>query len=624
MDNTTKTYQLFQNGQSYKNSLELNLQITRCVNFLEGRQWTNEEGTEDYPKIVLNYLKQISKVRQSGILQNNYSFLVNTLKFEDAKKIQYFMKYLYKKCKIRRKNLIVLNDDFKKGTSGLYFYWDSNSRSLMSKDMGELKAEIFDIRNLVVADPGILDIQDQEWIIYTVREKVGALRKQYPEKAEDIHSDGYNELSKTQKEQIGIDEEEEYCSIFIKYFRNEDGQVCYTISTETVELQDTEFLNPFYDGPKEEQPNTLSINDNIAQDKDYGDSIFGLYPFAVISTEKRDNCFYGIPGAYEYIEAQKSINAHFATYDFAIEDNVLGGFVMKKGILGDQEISTESGQILELELKPGDKIGDVFGRIPTNPVPNDSANYSAMLTGALKQVSGATNVQLGQADYSNQTAKATQMLLDRAKENSSDFAITFEEYMTDVANIMFMFAKFYYDKKEFNIIEHGNLTDTNQDYTGNKAFKGSEYVMDDINFDIKVTPSESFNESVLQQLAMMCVQTGNLDMKSVLAMLPYDTFPSFQELKKSLDEYDQTKDYIKQLEQKLDQASQVMQQMSIEYNKMKEKNKTMDTLVQENLRLKEQMADVYVKSIETTKKANDELFDLKNIILNNFTKKENK
>ena len=51
-------------------------------------------------------------------------------------------------------------------------------------------------------------------------------------------------------------------------------------------------------------------------------------------------------------------------------------------------------------------------------------------------------------------AKSNRDANQRAKENTSDYAILFEEYMKDIAEVMFMFAKFYYDKR-VNIIEHG-------------------------------------------------------------------------------------------------------------------------------------------------------------------------
>lgn len=600
--NTQRVAILFENAQAYKKSMGLNLEIKRCINFVEGRQWTNAKGTEDYPKIVLNYIKQIMKVRQSGVLQNDYSFLVNTLKFEDTKKIQYFLKYLYNKCRVRKKNIKVIADNYKKGTSGLYWYWDNDSRAILDKRQGTLKCDVFDIRDLAVADPSIQDIQEQEWLIYNVREKVGALKKKYPDKADEIYPDGYNEKGDTEKEQVGQDMDDELTNVYIFYYRNEEGQVCYSIHTQTLELVSPTFLNPDYEGPTEEMPNTLSNNDE-KEEKEFNQEVFSLYPFAVYTMDERDNNFYGIPGAYEYIEAQKSINAHFSTYDYAISQNVLGGFVLRRGVLGDQEITTDNAQIIELDLKPGEKVSDVFGRIPVNNIPSDALNYSNVLGNSLKTVSGATNIQMGQADYSNQTAKATEMLLARARENSSDWAILFEEYMKDVANIMFMFAKFYYDDKAFNIVEHGNEKDTNIEFKENEAFRGTDYVMEEVDFDIQVSPSNSFNEANLQQLAMMCVQTGNLDMISVLKILPYNTFPSYKELKDELVKKDTTLQIMKQMENQIKQYEEAMKMMSAEYQKTQEQMKTMDTVVKENLRLKEEMADVMAKCVEQTQNA---------------------
>lgn len=606
---TERVHTLFQNGQSYKRSINLMRDIERSINFVEGRQWTNQSGTEDYPKITLNYLKQIMKVRQAGILQNNYSFLVNTLKFEDTKKIQYFLQYLYNTLNIRKKNLKVIADNFKKGTSGLYFYWDNEKRAMLSETQGNLKAEVFDIRNLVVADPEIQDIQEQEWLIYSFREKVGALKEKYPNFKDEIYPDGYNELKDTQKEQAGEDMDDELASVYVHYFRDEIGEVCYSIHTENLELQSAEYLNPYREGNKKEKPNTLSTQDKKEDNEEY-DAIFGLYPFAIYVMDERDNVFYGLPGAYELIEAQKSINAHFSTYDYAISQNVLGGFIMKRGVLGDQEITTDNAQILELDMLPNERLADVFGRMPVNNVPGDALNYSGVLGNNLRSVSGATNVQLGQADYSNQTAKATSMLIERARENTSDYAILFEEYMTDIAHVMFMFAKFYYDRKEFNIVEHGNEKDTNIEFTDDQAFVGDDYTMDFMDFRIQVSPSESFNETILQQLAMMSVQTGNLKMLSVLKMLPYNTFPSFKELKDELQKEDMTQQIIKAQEEQLVEAQKVMQQMSMEYKKMEEKMFVMDNIVRENLRLKEEMATVYNKSIEEAKKSQGNMLQM--------------
>ena len=602
-----KTYDLFENARGFKNSLGevgLEKEIQRCVNFVEGKQWLVDKENDDYPYIVLNIMKQIMKVRQAGIMQNDYAFLVNTLKFDDARKIQYFLKYLYNRLDIRKKNIRVIADNFKKGTSGLYFYWDKDRRSVLSNEAGELKCEVFDIRYMAVADPEITDIQDQEWIIYQTREKVGALKEQYPDK--EIYSDGYLATALTQKEQVGLDEDENFVTVYTRFYRNEVGEVCYTISTPTIVLEKAQAMNPNYVGSLEEMPNTLSINDIKTYEK-YAGAVFGLYPFAVYVMDARDNCFYGLPGAYEYIEAQKSINAHFSNYDYAISNNVLGGFIYRKGALGDQKITTDNAQMIEIDLKPGEKVSDIIGRIPVNNLPAESLNFGGTLTSMVKMVAGATNVQMGQADYANQTAKATEMLIQRAKENTSDYAILFEEYMKDIAEVMFMFAKFYYDKKEFNIIEHGVESDTNFEFVGEKAFSGGDYVSDDVDFDIRVSPSNALNEQMLQELAMLSVQTGNLKMLSVMKLLPYNSYASYEELKRALEQEDRTMEIMKAQEEKIKEQNEMMQMMAEEYKRMTEVAKTMDTVIAENLRLKEQMAEVYAKSVENANQSRREM-----------------
>ena len=77
MDKTGKAlayqlYEQFQNGTAFIDGLELRKDIKRCINFEAGKQWNMDEDVEDFPKITLNVVKQIGKVRKSGILQNEY------------------------------------------------------------------------------------------------------------------------------------------------------------------------------------------------------------------------------------------------------------------------------------------------------------------------------------------------------------------------------------------------------------------------------------------------------------------------------------------------------------------------------------------------------------------------
>ena len=584
-----EVYEQFQNATSFIDGLELRKEIKRSVNFEAGRQWNMDEDVEDFPKITLNVIKQIGKVRKSSILQNSYGYLVQANEQKSIRKIQDFLKHLDGKLKLRKKELKVINDTFTKGTGVMYFYWDAEKRSFMSKSGGSLKAEVIDIRRFRVADPYIQDLQEQEYVIFVSRERLDSIEKKYGIKVSPDAED-YTHLTERHVSTEEIDEE--FANVYTKFYRNEEGQVHFVISTATELLKKATPLNPFYSGSTKEQPNTTSLMDEV-QTKRMGEEVFNLYPFASLVLDERDNSFYGIPGAIELIEAQKSINHHFSVYDKGVQDNVLGGYVYRKGALGEQEITTENGQIIQLDLMPGENWQNVFGRIPTNNVPSDALGYSGNLMGVIRQVSGASNVQIGQADYAGQSGKQTEMLLQRARENSSDNAMLFNEFKRDEAEIMFLFSKFFYDNEDFAMVEHGFKEDNITRYEGDNKFNGNDYIGKEVMIDIKVGPAPSFSEFSSIELLGLMVQSGQAPLDVYLTNLPDNYVNNKQELLNMMQNNSQKQ--IQQLQQQLEQANMVMQQMNDQYQKTQQDLENIDTVITENQRLKSMLADIAAK-----------------------------
>ena len=68
----------FKNASGFLTQLSIFKDIERSINFYEGRQWNMDADISEYPKIVLNIIKQIAQVKHSGILGNNYAFLVDS------------------------------------------------------------------------------------------------------------------------------------------------------------------------------------------------------------------------------------------------------------------------------------------------------------------------------------------------------------------------------------------------------------------------------------------------------------------------------------------------------------------------------------------------------------------
>lgn len=595
-----QVYAEFEHATSFIDSINLRRDIKRCVNFEAGNQWNMDEDVKDFPKITLNIVKQIGKVRKSNVLQNEYSYLVQTRDLKSVRKIQDFLKYLAAKLKLKPKDLKVVNDTFTKGTGIMYFYWDAEKNSILNKSGGCLRAEVIDIRRFRVADPYIQDLQDQEYVIFTSRERIDSIKAKYgvdvPPTAEDY-------TQETEKHVTSENPEQEFTNVFTKFYRNEEGQVYFTITTETHLLKKPTPLNPFYKGSSKEQPNTMSTMDEIKNNQ-LSQEVFDKYPFASLVFDERDNSFYGIPGALEVIEAQKSINQHFSVYDKGIQDNVLGGFIHKRGVLGEQEITTENGQILQLDLLPGENWQNVFGRIPVNNIPTDALNYSSNLLGVVRQVAGASNVQIGSSDYAGQSAKQTQMLLQRARENSNDMALLFNEYKKEQAYIMFLFSKFFYDNEDFAVVEHGYMKDNMRSYEGADKFDGTKYAGMDVMLDIRVGPAPSFSEFSSMELLGMMVQSGQAPLEVYLTNLPDGYVNNKQELLDLMKNNAQQQ--IQQLTQQLQQAQQVMEQMSKAYNQARKDLSNVDTIIQENTRLKGMMADVAAKAIEVSKTASQE------------------
>lgn len=598
----------FENANSFKNNIGLNKDIKRSVMFENGIQWNMDDDIKEFPKITLNIIKQICKARMSNIMQNEYSYLINSTNFKSVRKIQDFLKHKAQSLSLRTKDLKSIKEDAIKGTAIGYFYWDAEKRGFLRKSGGDMRYENVDIRNFAVANEYIQNIQDQEWVIFVTREKINSLKAKYGKEI-NITPDQASFTSDTEKNRVaygadGVDDE--LVNVFTKFYRNEEGQVYFVICTHDALLKKATPINPYYKdkNKSKEQPNTTSLNDEKEDQDPRVSEVWNLYPFVRLCLNERDNCFYGMPITLEYIEAQKSINNHHSIYDKALQDNVLGGFVYRDGVLDATELTTENGQMIALKTLPNESIANVFGRIPVANVPADSYKYSQSLMDSTRQVAGASNVQLGMADYAGQSGKQTQLLLQRAQENSSDSAMLFNQFKVDQANIMFLFAKFFYDNEDFSIIEHGVMKDQVREYKGENKFNGKEYIQDDVMIDIKVGTAPSFSEYTNLEMMGLMVQSGQLPVDAYITMLPDGYISNKQELLEIAKNNSNLK--IQNLEAKLEQSMKIMEQMSTAFQEMQKDRKNIDMIIRENDTLKSQLAEVSAKAIQRVAKSDQE------------------
>ena len=82
----------------------------------------------------------------------------------------------------------------------------------------------------------------------------------FPELKGKLVADTDLTTNDTQKEPFEEDENKQFCTVYTKFFRNEDGEVCFVKSTETVIVEKETFLNPDYKGSVKEEPNSTSLS----------------------------------------------------------------------------------------------------------------------------------------------------------------------------------------------------------------------------------------------------------------------------------------------------------------------------------------------------------------------------
>jgi hypothetical protein len=172
----------------------------------------------------------------------------------------------------------------------------------------------------------------------------------------------------------------------------------------------------------------------------------------------------------------------------------------------------------------------------------------------------------------------------------------FNEFKREEAEIMFLFSKFFYDNEDFSVVDHGFKQDNITTYEGMNKFNGQDYMGKDVMIDIKVGPAASFSEFSSVELLGLMVQSGQAPLEVYISNLPDNYVNNKQELLNMLRNNSQKQ--IQQLQQQLEQSKMIMDQMNKQYQKTQKDMQNIDTVIQENARLKSMMAEITAKMYE--------------------------
>ena len=175
----TQVWQEYQKGLDYLNSINLFDRVEKCHQMVSGDQWHGLKSGDERPA-QLNILLPIMKNSTALVGQNtmtiNYSSMNydtdRKLMLEVCDKLNKHASRTWEKLKLDKYNWEVLQDAFTAGDKFYYFYDDGDEKS------GEIKMQLIDTTNVMLADEQNSDIQEQPYILIVQRRYIEDVKKE--------------------------------------------------------------------------------------------------------------------------------------------------------------------------------------------------------------------------------------------------------------------------------------------------------------------------------------------------------------------------------------------------------------------------------------------------------------
>lgn len=380
-----KTWQQYEAGKAYKRRLGLYEQIRRNERFYRGDQWQGGEGQE-LPRPVFNVIRRVVDYLICSVASaklsiryshDNLPFLCSEKEraplLEGLRTISEHAAWRWNKCGMEQKLLRLLTDAALTGDGVLYCYWDPSIQNPQPFD-GDIVTEVIDNVNLFVSDVNRADIQSQDYIILAGRATVSSLRREAEaaglSDAEisrirpDSEEDGAGQYASLELE--GSDEAK--TTYLIKFWR-EEGRVLFEKSTK------------------------YGVIRRARTD-------CRLYPVAYFNWMPTKNSFHGSSPITSMIPNQQFINRAYAMVMKHMTDTAFSKVIYDKSKI--PEWSNAVGEAIA--AVGGGNISDAVSVVGTGQMQNGYMELIDSAVALTKEMMGATEAALGDAEASNTSA----------------------------------------------------------------------------------------------------------------------------------------------------------------------------------------------------------------------------
>ena len=477
----TINYQLYLLDDAYKQKTNLTKYVTEAQNFYNGVQYPDDGNIDNVIRVTMNFCSFSTNLKSAKIVgtRRYITYTADNADY-DCRKLQRFDEYNLNKLDENTNDFQSCLDGFNNGTAIAGYRWDVDDTSYKGIYKGGLASEQFDILSFAVANPYLMDIQNQKWVMYWKDEDVMAVREMVErskesEKKKVIERVVPDNYSKLDKESVNHG----LCTVFTRYFRVK-GEVCFMCSTKEVDLFEyPHFLNPKVDKKirnylkeivddyrkdDKDDPNFDKIPDlkidyedmvmqvltpELLNDEEYTKSKekFYLYPFARFVPYEIKGSFYGRSDIKDMIPIQKGINFALSMVLKCVENNAYNKIFVKDGALEGQVITNEAGQVITDYSRMTNQWGIKFAE--SQPMPNGVIDFAKQLFDMTRVVYGFNDVMDGSVSNQDISGYAVQQMIKQANSSIEQQQQLFWKFVKEKAEIRLMFYKFYVDKAKY-------------------------------------------------------------------------------------------------------------------------------------------------------------------------------
>ena len=481
-DKTTSALLRHQVWESFCRRSNIIKAIQADIDFYAGKQWGEDNNEDNLPRVTVNIIQPIVKNKASK-LAGAKCYLTFTASEEgyDCKKLQEFDEAVLKSINHEVFTYEAYVNAEKTSTEITYVNWDSEHETYGGLYKGGICEWHIDPLCFAVANPLEQDVQKQEWVmnwVYIPLRQAKALLKEqgysdevYEDKAHQLDAEAAGDIHKLDEYNGKRNElNEKTLTVYYRYMRF-NGEVCYTIETETVtiskypiplstsvsEAMAKKYQDDFEKAKEEGKGEYEFIDDyamdfqdnivEIARERNSlekhrkGQSRFYLYPFAVFVPIPTGTTFFGYSVVAGLRKIQKTINFLWSNQVKAVENNSYPQRIVDDDALGNQVWGTDPRQILVNYSRNPQKRGFYYLTPPA--LSSDSINCAQALHTVAKEINNSSDVSMGQSSGGVDSGYAVQSLIQQANTPLEQEQRIAWKYQKDLARIRIMFYQHY-------------------------------------------------------------------------------------------------------------------------------------------------------------------------------------